>query len=122
MKKLPIFFLLVIIWVAGGCKKASSENKRPLTYIAFFQIDSLNNFLKPSSSVDTTRIRMKLKDYALKILKEKSISENNFVTTLYSTPTNNGFILIEPGEAKINSLRLDKRIDTLIKSIPFKAF
>ncbi|WP_457272571.1 hypothetical protein [Pedobacter sp. UYEF25] len=120
MKKLSPIFLLSLVLAIAGCKKVNSVANPTQSYIAYFQIDSLNNYLRPSSSMDTIHIREKLKDYALKILKEKSIDKSSFTSSFYSSPTNNGFILMVKNADRINNLKVDKRIDSLHKSIAFK--
>ncbi|MBC7416921.1 MAG: hypothetical protein H7325_02040 [Pedobacter sp.] len=121
MEKLASVFLCVVLFTAVACRKADFENIQPQSYIAYFQIDSLNSYLRHSSSSDTTRIRAKLREYALKILKEKSIYENVFVSSFYSTPVNNGFILRIKDSVNLTNLKLDKRIDSVHKGLAFKA-
>lgn len=122
MKILSITSLLAILIAAVACKKSDSETVQPVAYIAFFQKDSLNAYLKPSTTADTTGIRKKLSTYGSKILKECSLPQTLIQSSFYNSVSSTGIILSINDEKQVNLLKSDKRIDSLHKSINFQSF
>ena len=120
MKNSSIVLLVILFCAISGCKKPRSENAKVTTYIAFFQKDSLINFVKPTVLESNPNVRNMLKIYALKILKDNSISEIVFRSSLYSSPTTSGFIVDLTNEKMVSDLKADKRIDSLHKDFAFK--
>lgn len=108
--------------ITGACQKSDSKTGQSVSYIAFFQKDSLNTYLKPSTTADTAGIRKKLSAYAAKILKERALSETLIQSSFYNSAKSTGVILSISDEKQVNSLKLDKRIDSLHKSVNFQAF
>lgn len=106
-----------------ACKKTKSNTEETTTaYIVYLQKDSLNSYLKPSTSADTAGIRKKITAYATKILKDRAIPETLIQNSFYNSANSTGFIASIRDEKQITSLKLDKRIDSLHKSISFQGF
>jgi hypothetical protein len=122
MKTTCIILLLGAFFTMNGCKKAKSGNSQEVIYIAYFQKDSLAAFIKSPAVKNTPGLRDTLKNYALKILKEKSNAETAYKSSFFNTASSNGFIVDIPDDKKVAEVKADKRIDSLHRDLKFNGF